>query len=161
MSAKGRKFISSDGSEHNMPSGEIYTSPLENSAEGHVTFDFPVCQYGREIEGIRLVFKKGEVVEATAEKNEKFLRTMINADAGSRRLGELGIGTNMKIQKFVKKILFDEKIGGTIHLAIGNSFAAAGGKNKSAIHWDMIKDLRKGGSIYVNGKLFQKNGKFK
>jgi aminopeptidase len=113
-----------------------------------------------EIEGIRLVFRKGVVVEATASKNEKFLREMLKTDSGASKLGEFGIGTNTRIQRFTKNILFDEKIGGTIHLALGQSYAETGGRNKSAIHWDMIKDLRKGGAIYVDGKLFQKDGRF-
>lgn len=161
MSVKGRTFVNSDGSAHNMPSGEIFTSPLENSAEGVITYEFPVCQYGREISGIRLVFRKGKVVEATADRNEAFLRAMLDSDPGARRLGELGIGTNMRIQRFVKRILFDEKIGGTVHLAVGNAAGGTGGKNRSAIHWDMIKDLRKGGAIYVDGKLFLKEGRFR
>jgi aminopeptidase len=159
MSVRNRVFLNSDG-HRNMPSGEIYTCPVENSAEGYIEYDYPVCNAGREIEGIRLVFRKGLVVEATAKKNEKFLREMLAADAGASRLGELGIGTNLRIQRFIKNILFDEKIGGTIHLAVGQSFREAGGRNKSAIHWDMIKDLRRGGAIYVDGKVFQKDGRF-
>jgi aminopeptidase len=159
MSVRGRKFINSDG-RHNMPSGEIFTGPVEDSAEGFIEYDYPVCNAGREIDGIRLVFRKGVVVEATASKNQQFLREMLKADAGASRLGELGIGTNRKIQRFIKNILFDEKIGGTIHLALGQSYAETGAKNRSAIHWDMIKDLRKGGAIYVDGRIFQKDGKF-
>jgi aminopeptidase len=159
LSVKNRKFINSDG-HRNMPSGEIFTGPVENSVEGFIEYDYPVCRSGREIDGIRLVFRKGIVVEATASKNEKFLREILRTDNGASRLGELGIGTNIRIQRFIKNILFDEKIGGTIHLALGQSYAETGGRNKSAIHWDMIKDLRKGGAIYVDGKLFQKDGKF-
>jgi len=159
FSVKGRPFINSAGT-CNMPSGEIFTSPIENSAEGFIRYDYPVCHQGREIEGIRLVFRKGKVVEAHADKNEKFLITMLDMDPGARRLGELGIGTNFGIQRFIKNILFDEKIGGTIHLAVGAGFPEAGGKNKSALHWDMIKDLRKGGALYVDGQVFQKDGKF-
>jgi aminopeptidase len=144
-----------------MPSGEIYTGPVENSAEGHITFDFPICYQGREIDGIRLAFRKGRAVEISAGKNEAFLKSMLAADPGAARLGELGIGTNYGIGRFIKMILFDEKIGGTIHLALGRSLQGTGGRNKSAIHWDMIKDLRKGGAIYVDGKLFQKDGKFR
>jgi aminopeptidase len=106
------------------------------------------------------VFRKGKVVEATAGKNEKFLHTMLDMDNGARRLGEFGIGTNYGIQKFIKNILFDEKIGGSIHLALGQSYSETGGRNQSALHWDMIKDLRHGGAIYVDGKVFQKDGKF-
>lgn len=159
LSVKGRTFIPSVAT-HNVPSGEIFTGPVETSAEGYIRYDFPVCEGGREIEGIRLVFRQGLVVEATAEKNQDYLRKMLDMDPGAKRLGELGIGTNYGIQRFIKNILFDEKIGGTIHLALGESYAETGGKNKSALHWDMIKDLRKDGALYVDGKLFQKNGKF-
>ncbi len=159
LSVKGRTFINSTGT-HNMPCGEIFTGPVEPSAEGHIRYDYPVCHAGREIDGIRLVFRKGTVVEATAEKNQKFLRAMLDMDPGARRLGELGIGTNYRIQRFIKNILFDEKIGGTVHLALGQSYAETGGRNRSALHWDMIKDLRKGGALYVDGKVFQKDGKF-
>ncbi len=159
LSVKGRTFINSAGT-HNMPSGEIFTGPIEDSAEGVVQYDFPVCNAGREIDGIRLVFRKGLVVEASATKNEAFLKAMLDMDPGARRLGELGIGTNRNIQRFIKNILFDEKIGGTIHLALGKSYPETGGVNKSGLHWDMIKDLRKDGAIYVDGTLFEKNGKF-
>jgi len=159
MSIKKRTFISSVAT-HNVPSGEIFTGPIEESVEGHIAYDFPVCEGGREIDGIRLVFRGGRVVEASATKNEKYLLAMLDMDPGARRLGELGIGTNYGIQRFIKNILFDEKIGGTIHLALGESYPETGGVNKSSLHWDMIKDLRKGGAIYVDGKLFQQNGKF-
>ena len=159
FSVSGRTFINSPGT-HNMPSGEIFTGPVEDSAEGYIRYDFPVCHGGREIDGIRLVFRRGKAVEASAEKNEAFLLSMLDMDPGARRLGELGIGTNTGIQRFIKNILFDEKIGGTVHLALGQSYPETGGKNVSALHWDMIKDLRKGGALYVDGKLFQKDGKF-
>jgi aminopeptidase len=159
LSVKGRKFVNSAG-HRNMPSGEIFAAPQEASAEGYVRFDYPVCAYGREISGVRLVFRQGEVVEAHADKHGDFLKSMLNSDPGAKRLGELGIGTNTKIQKFVKSILFDEKIGGTVHLALGRSPLDTGGKNQSAIHWDLIKDLRQGGAIYADGKVFEKNGKF-
>lgn len=159
LSVKGRTFINSCGT-HNMPSGEVFTGPVEDSAEGYITYDYPVCHAGREVDGIRLVFRKGVVVEATATKNEAFLHAMLDIDKGARRLGELGIGTNRKIQRFIKNILFDEKIGGTIHLALGNAYAETGGRNVSALHWDMIKDLRRGGTLSVNGKPFQKDGRF-
>jgi aminopeptidase len=159
MSIDGRTFINSAGT-HNMPSGEVFTGPVETSAEGFIQYDFPVVNAGREIDGIRLVFEKGVVVEATATKNQDFLRQMLDMDPGARRLGELGIGTNFKIQQFIKTILFDEKIGGTIHLALGSSYEETGGKNKSGLHWDMIKDLRKGGELRIDGKAIQKDGKF-
>jgi aminopeptidase len=159
MSIKNRIFIPSVAT-HNVPSGEIFTGPVEDSAEGHISYDFPVCEGGREIDGIRLVFRKGLVVEATATKNQDYLRKMLDMDPGARRLGELGIGTNYDIQRFIKNILFDEKIGGTVHLALGESYAETGGRNKSGLHWDMIKDLRKDGALYVDGRLIQKNGRF-
>jgi aminopeptidase len=159
MSIAGRTFINSAGT-HNMPSGEVFTGPVEDSAEGVIAYDYPVVNQGREIDGIRLVFEKGKVVEATATKNQDFLLKMLDMDPGARRLGELGIGTNFKIQRFIKTILFDEKIGGTIHLALGASYAETGGKNSSGLHWDMIKDLRKGGELRIDGKAIQKDGKF-
>ncbi|MBU1694665.1 MAG: aminopeptidase [Verrucomicrobia bacterium] len=160
LSVKGRVFINSDG-HHNMPSGEIFTGPVEDSAEGHIRFDYPVCHAGREVDGVRLVFHKGRVVEASATKNEKFLLAMLDLDRGARRLGELGIGTNYGIDRFIKNILFDEKIGGTVHLALGRSYDETGGRNRSALHWDMIKDLRRGGALHVNGQVFQKDGRFR
>lgn len=159
FSIKGRTFISSVAT-HNVPSGEIFTGPVETSANGHIRYDFPVCDGGREIDGIRLTFRDGKVVDASATKNEAYLLTMLDMDPGARRLGELGIGTNYGIQQFTRNILFDEKIGGTIHLALGESYPETGGVNKSSLHWDMIKDLRQGGALYIDGKVFQKNGKF-
>lgn len=156
---KGRKAIGCYG-ERNMPDGEVFLSPLEDSAEGHIYYDMPAIYQGREVIGVRLRFKAGKVVEASAEKNEDFLIAMLDTDEGGRFLGELGIGVNYGIKNFTKDILFDEKIGGTVHLAVGRSYEEAGGKNISAIHWDMIKDLRKGGAIYLDGKMIQKNGRF-
>lgn len=160
LSVEGRTFLSSDGRQ-NMPSGEIYTSPVETSAEGHIRFDFPACRGGREVHDVRLVFRGGKVVEAAAAKNQDYLLAMLDTDPGARRLGELGIGTNERIQRFTRHILFDEKIGGTIHLALGRGFEKAGGRNRSAVHWDMIKDLRRGGAVYVDGKVLQKDGRFR
>ncbi len=159
LAITGRTFINSCG-KHNMPCGEVFTGPLENSANGHITYDYPVVHAGREVSGIRLVFRQGRVVDASAEKNEAFLLRMLDMDPGARRLGELGIGTHYGITKFIKNILFDEKIGGTIHLALGQSYTETGGRNRSALHWDMIKDLRRGGALYLDGKLLQKDGKF-
>lgn len=159
ISIKGRKAIPCYG-ERNMPDGEVFLSPVEDSAEGHIYYEMPAIYQGREVLGIRLKFRGGKVVDARADKNEKFLITMLDTDKGSRFLGELGIGVNYGIQNFSKDILFDEKIGGTVHLAVGRSYEEAGGKNISAVHWDMIKDLRQGGAIYLDGKAIQKNGKF-
>ena len=158
LSVKGRTFVNSDG-RRNMPSGEVFTGPIENSAEGVIEYDFPVCHRGKEVDGVRLVFRKGLIVEASAKKNQAFLLSMLDSDPGARRLGELGIGTNRRIQRFTRSILFDEKIGGTVHLAVGKSYPETGGVNQSAVHWDMIKDLRRGGALYVNGKLLQKDGR--
>jgi aminopeptidase len=160
LSIDGRGFVNSDG-EHNMPSGEIYTSPVEDSAEGWVRFNYPAIYSAREVEGVELTFEKGKVVSATAEKNEDFLLKMIATDEGAGRLGEFAIGTNKRIDRFIKNILFDEKIGGTIHMALGFGFPQIGGKNESAIHWDMICDMRDGGQIYVDGQLFYDSGEFK
>ena len=159
LSLDGRYAVKGDGS-HNMPDGEIFYAPVDDSANGIITYEYPCIYSGREVDGVCLEFKDGKVVKATAEKNEKFLLEMLDTDEGARFLGEFGIGTNFGITKYIKNILFDEKIGGTIHLALGMAYEECGGKNKSAIHWDMIKDLREGGEIYVDGKLVQKNGKW-
>lgn len=159
LSVKNRKFINSCG-KANMPSGEVFTGPVENSANGEIYFEFPACTNGYEVSGIILKFKNGKVVEAKAQKNEEFLLKMIDMDKGARFLGEFAFGLNYSIQQFTKNILFDEKIGGTIHLALGNSYPETGGKNKSGLHWDMIKDLRKTGEVKVNGKTVFKKGKF-
>ncbi len=159
MSIDGRKWINSDG-KHNMPSGEIFTCPVEDSVEGVVTYTYPVISAGREIDGIRLVFKEGRVVEATAKKGEEYLKKMIAMDEGASRVGELGVGTNYGIDRFVKSILYDEKIGGTVHIALGNAYTETGGTNVSALHWDMICDLRRGGEVLADGDVFQKDGKF-
>ena len=156
----GRPFINCKG-DMNMPDGEVFTSPVEDSAEGRIRYSFPVVYGGREVDDVRLVFRSGKVVEASAAKNEKLLHQMLDSDPGARRLGELAVGTNYNIKCFTKSILFDEKIGGTVHLALGMAYPSAGGKNKSAIHWDMICDLRRGGTIYADGKPIQKNGRFR
>ncbi|MBI5360440.1 MAG: aminopeptidase [Planctomycetes bacterium] len=159
MSVKGRKFIISSGT-HNMPSGELFTGPVENTVNGHMKFSFPALHNGKRIEGLELDFKDGKVVKATAAKNQDYFIKTIDMDEGSRFVGELGIGTNYGIQKFTSHTLFDEKIGGTVHIALGASYPETGGKNKSALHWDLITDMRTGGEILVDGKVFQKNGKF-
>jgi aminopeptidase len=156
----GRRFISCCGTA-NMPDGEVFASPVEDSAEGHIRYSFPVIHNGREVEDVRLTFRAGKVVDASAGKNQDYLHKMLDSDAGARRLGEVAVGTNYDITRFTKSILFDEKIGGTVHLAVGMAYPAAGGKNRSAIHWDMICDLRRGGSLYADGKLIQRNGRFR
>jgi len=159
LSIDGRSFINSDGGR-NMPSGEIFTSPVEDSVQGWVEFTYPAIFRGVEVEGVRLEFDKGKIVKATAEKNEDFLLKMLDTDEGSRYLGELGIGTNFGIQRFTKSILYDEKIGGSFHLAVGSGFAQAGGKNESSIHWDLICDAKEDTEMRVDGELFYQNGKF-
>jgi aminopeptidase len=159
LSIEGRVFINSDG-HHNMPSGEIFTGPVEDSAEGWVRFTYPALTGGREVEGIELWFEKGQVVKATAKKNEEYLLEMLDTDPGARYLGEFAIGTNDGIQRFTKNILFDEKIGGSFHMAVGAGYPETGSKNESAIHWDMICDMRDGGEIYVDGELFYRSGEF-
>ncbi len=155
----GRKGIKCDG-QFNLPDGEVFTSPVENSAEGVVEFSYPTLIQGKAIEGIRIEFRKGKVVKATAKKNQDFLRKVLETDKGSKFVGEIGIGVNYKIKQFVNNTLFDEKIGGTIHIALGKSYREAGGKNESAIHWDIVTSMRKGGRLYIDGKLIQKDGKF-
>jgi aminopeptidase len=159
LSVEGRTFINSDGS-HNMPSGEVFTGPVEDSANGWVNYTYPAIEKGKEVEGIHLEFKDGKVVNASATKNEEFLLAMLDSDEGSRYLGEFAIGTNYGIQKFTKSILYDEKIGGSFHMALGAGYPETGSKNVSAIHWDMICDVREDSEIRVDGDLLYKDGKF-
>jgi aminopeptidase len=159
LGIEGRTFIAAGG-RHNMPDGEFFTGPVEDSAEGEVKFHLPATYAGREVAGVRFRFEGGRVVDATAEKGEEFLIQMLDTDDGARRLGELGIGTNYGITDGTGEILLDEKIGGTVHLAVGRSYPETGGVNESAIHWDMICDLRRGGRIEVDGELLQEDGRF-
>jgi aminopeptidase len=160
MNVEGRKWINCDG-KANMPDGEIFTGPIEDSVAGVVSFSYPGFYYGREAEGIRLTFKKGKVTKAKATKNEDFLKAMLDTDDGARRIGEFAIGTNAAIQRFTRNTLFDEKIGGTIHMALGASPRESGGVNESGVHWDIVNDMRDGGKIYADGKLIYKDGKFR
>jgi aminopeptidase len=159
LSIEGRTFINSDG-KHNMPSGEIFTGPVEDSVEGWVRFSYPAVTHGREVDGIELVFEAGRVVKATATKNEAFLLAQLDTDPGARVLGEWAIGTNDRIDRFTKSILFDEKIGGTIHMAVGAGYPETGSTNKSAVHWDMICDMRSGGRIAADDEVFYDSGRF-
>ncbi len=159
VNVAGRMWRNSDG-QRNMPSGEVFTSPLENSAEGQIYYALPTVYGGQTLSGIRLELKGGKVVRASAEQGEEVLFAALETDAGAKIVGEIGIGTNYGIQHPSKEILFDEKIGGTVHFALGNSYAECGGLNKSAIHWDMICDLRNGGQIWADDVLIQENGKF-
>lgn len=155
----GRTWVNSDG-KRNMPSGEVFTGPIEESAEGTVRFDVPSFVQGRRVEGVTLRFEAGEVVEAHADQGEELLHERLARDPGARRLGELGIGTNDAIDRATGSTLFDEKIGGTVHLALGRSYASTGGRNESSIHWDLIRDLRQGGEILLDGEPFQRDGRF-
>ena len=159
LNVAGRTFINCDG-RFNMPDGEIFTGPVEDSLEGQVYFSYPAIYRGREVTGVRLWFEKGKVVKATADKNEDFLIKTLDTDAGSRYIGEFAIGTNEGISQFTRQILFDEKIGGSFHMALGAGYPETGSKNESAVHWDMICDLRDGGEIRVDGELLYQNGRF-
>lgn len=159
LSIKGRTFINADGTA-NMPDGEIFTGPVENSVNGWIRYSYPAIYSGREVEGIELRFTDGQVTDASARKNEAFLVSVLDTDPGSRYLGEFAIGTNHGINRFTKSILYDEKIGGTIHTAVGSGYPETGSQNKSAVHWDMICDMRDGGQIWVDGDLFYENGRF-
>jgi aminopeptidase len=154
-----RPFINCDCHE-NLPDGEVFTGPVEESVEGFVRFSYPAIYNGHEINGVRLWFEKGRVVRATADKNEEFLLQTIETDEGAHYVGEFAIGTNEGIQKFTRNILFDEKIGGSFHMALGAGYPESGSKNDSAIHWDMICDLREGGEIIVDGEVLYRNGEF-
>lgn len=155
----GRTWINSDG-KRNMPSGEVFTGPLEDSANGTIRYTISASPAGVAVRGISLTFKEGRVVEASAEVGGEYLERMLSTDEGARRLGEIGIGTNFGIDRSIGQILFDEKIGGSVHLAIGNSYAESGGVNVSAVHWDMICDLRPGGRLLLDSQVIQENGKF-
>ncbi len=159
MRLKGRKWINCAG-EHNFPDGEIFTGPIEDTAEGVIRFSFPAVYMGREVEDVRLELKKGKVVAESAGKNQSFLTSMLNMDKGARFVGEIAIGTNYDIKHFSKNILFDEKIGGTCHMAVGRSIPESGGKNISSLHWDMICDMKKDSEILADGKVIYRNGKF-
>ena len=155
----GRPWINDDAHK-NFPGGEVFTSPLEEATEGTIEFTYPAYLRGREVVGARLVFERGSVVEASATSGQDFLEEMLNLDDGARRLGEFAFGTNPGIQTFVKNTLFDEKIGGTLHMALGHAFPEIGGTNESALHWDMVYNLRDGATVTVDGQPFSRNGEF-
>lgn len=159
FSTRGRKYIIADG-HFNMPDGEIFTSPIENSIEGRIHFEFPGVYAGHVVKGIDLEFSSGRIVKATADSNEPLLKELINMDAGAQFIGEFGIGLNYGVDRFCYDILYDEKIGGTIHLAIGRGFEICNGTNHSALHWDLIKDLRQEGQIFLDGTMIFENGKY-
>ncbi len=159
LSVKGRTWVNSDG-RRNMPSGEVFTGPRETSAEGRVRFTIRSSPAGVDVDGVELEFRDGEVTQARATVGEQYLRHALETDAGARRLGEVGIGTNFGIARPIGAILFDEKIGGTVHLALGRSYPETGGRNVSALHWDLICDLRAGGRLSADGETVMQDGRF-
>jgi aminopeptidase len=159
MSVAGHTWINCDGHE-NFPDGEVFTGPVIDSVEGQINFSFPAVHHGRECDGVKLTFKNGKVVAASAEKGEEFLLSMLDMDAGARFLGECAIGTNYDITRYTRNTLFDEKIGGTVHFALGAGYPETGNKNESGLHWDMVVDLREGGYVAIDGEKVNVDGKF-
>jgi aminopeptidase len=159
FSTAGRRYVIGAGT-HNVPDGEIYTAPVESSVEGHVTFNLPAVYGGRRLDEVYLRFEGGQVVEASAKTNGELLEAVLNTDAGSRCLGEFGIGTNTAIDRYSYDILYDEKIGGTVHLALGRAYEECGGVNESAIHWDLVLDLRNAGEVVVDGTPVFREGRW-
>jgi aminopeptidase len=155
----GRRWVPCGG-DKNFPDGECFTGPVETSLEGEISFSFPAAHGGRSVEDVRLVFRGGEVVEATASKGQDFLRQMIAMDDGARRAGEFAFGMNAGIQEYTRNTLFDEKIGGTVHLALGKAYPETGGVNQSALHWDLVCDLRRESEVYADGELVYRDGRF-
>jgi aminopeptidase len=158
MSIEGRNFVNSDG-KRNFPSGEVFTSPVEDSVEGHISFSYPASYNGRSVQGVKLTFEHGRVTKFSAEAGEEFLAAMLKLDDGASKLGEFAIGTNPGVTRVTRIVLFDEKIAGTIHCALGNAYPNAGGTNKSALHWDMVTDMHQG-RITVDAETLYENGKF-
>jgi aminopeptidase len=159
VTVDGRRWLAADG-KLNMPDGEIFTSPVETETEGEIRFSFPAIFHGRGVEDMRLRFEDGRVVDAEAKTANDYLHSLLDMDDGARILGEVAFGLNYEIDRFTRDILFDEKIGGTLHLALGSSFRKLGGENDSGLHWDMICDLREEGEVYADGDLVWKAGRF-
>ena len=163
MRVGGRVWVNSDGHK-NFPSGEIFTGPLEDSVNGQVCYTFPTAHLGHEVDDVRLTFKDGRVIKADASRGQEFLLSMLDSDEGARTLGEVAIGNNYGVQQYTRNTLYDEKIGGTFHLALGNAYPETGGTNVSAVHWDMVCDMRPGaggGAVYADGILIHENGQWK
>ncbi len=158
FNTKGRTWINSDG-QTNMPSGEVYTSPVEDSVNGQIHFSYPGAYFGKDVEGVTLYVKDGYIEKWEATRGKDFLDEIFSMK-GTRRFGEAAIGTNYNIQQMTKNILFDEKIGGTVHMAIGQSYLQCGGKNESSVHWDMITEMKNGGQIFADGEMIYENGRF-
>jgi len=159
LNVAGREWLAADG-KLNMPDGEIFTSPVETATEGEIRFSFPAIFQGRGVDDVRLRFEGGRVAHAEAGNGNDFLQSLLDMDEGARILGEVAFGLNYEIDRFTRDILFDEKIGGTMHFALGSSFKMLGGRNESGLHWDMICDLRADGEVYADGELVWKAGRF-
>ena len=159
MSVEGRSWLAADG-RYNLPDGEVFTSPVETETEGEIRYTFPALYHGREVEDVRLRFEEGRVVHAEASRGDDYLQSLLGMDDGARVLGEVAFGLNYEIDRFTRNILFDEKIGGTMHFALGSGFPQTGGENTSGLHWDMICDLRREGAVYADGELVWKDGRF-
>jgi aminopeptidase len=159
LGVDGRRWEAADG-RYNMPDGEVYTSPLETITSGEISFRFPALFHGREVTDIKLRFEDGAVVAAEAARGGEYLDALLDMDDGSRRLGEVAFGLNYEIDRFTQNTLFDEKIGGTMHVALGSSFEDLGGRNDSALHWDLVCDLREDGEVYADGELVWRAGRF-
>lgn len=159
LNLDGKTWVNCDGHE-NFPDGEVFSGPVVDSVEGQINFSFPAVHHGRECDGVKLTFRNGKVVDASARKGEDFLISMLDMDDGSRFLGECAIGTNYEIQRYTKNTLFDEKIGGTCHFALGAGYPESGNTNQSGLHWDLVVDLRKGGFIEIDGVKVNVDGKF-
>jgi aminopeptidase len=159
LGVEGRTWIPCDGKE-NFPDGEVFTGPVETSVEGQIRFSYPASFAGRMVRDVRLRFEGGEVVDAQAGEGEAFLREMLAMDDGARRVGEFAFGMNDAVQEFTGHTLFDEKIGGTVHLALGMSYPESGGVNHSALHWDLVCDLRSGSEVYADGEVVYRDGEF-
>lgn len=156
---RGRAWVNCCGHE-NFPDGEVFTGPIEDATDGRVAYSFPASHGGREVTDIVLTFKGGKVVDAAASKNEEYLIKMLDQDGGSRVVGELALGTNYSVTRYTRNTLFDEKIGGTFHVAVGSGYPETGSKNQSGLHWDMVCDLRQGGTVRVDGDVISENGRF-
>ena len=159
LGVEGRKWINCDG-KANFPDGEVFTAPVEEATRGVVCYSFPAVHGGREVDGIRLEFNEGRVVDAAAARGEEFLHAMLDQDEGARTLGEIALGTNYSVVQYTRNTLFDEKIGGTFHAALGAAYPETGGTNQSGLHWDMVCDLRQGGKVHCDGKVIAENGRF-
>jgi len=159
VGVEGRSWSAADG-RYNMPDGEVYTSPLEAATEGEIAFAFPALFHGREVSDIKLRFEGGKVVAAEAGRGREYLDALLEMDDGARRLGEVAFGLNYEIDRFTRNTLFDEKIGGTVHVALGAAFKDLGGENESSLHWDLVCDLREDGEVYADGELIWQAGRF-